>query len=109
MSQPLPRRVALVVLLALTVAPLRLAAYEGPGPGGITVRGWIWTIVTRMVKDGCMIDPHGLWCSPAPVQTKDGCMIDPSGRCLPKPEPAPLWDGCTIDPDGACTAPEGGR
>lgn len=113
-----PRRIVLLAVLVLLIAPWASAA---PRPGstppastsvgiGIPdVLSLAWRFITGgWMKVGCNIDPNGQCVAPLP--TKEGCNIDPFGRCLPAsstsaPVSSPLDSadlGCQIDPGGRC-------
>jgi|SRR4051794_29149572 len=106
-----PRRIVLLAILVLLIAPWASAApRHGSTPPASTSLGipdvlsLAWSFITGgWIKTGCQIDPSGrciTTSSPAvnpenghsparrerrrPVlPTKEGCHIDPSGRCLP--------------------------
>jgi hypothetical protein len=109
-----PRRIVLLAVLVLLIAPWASAA---PRPGstppastsvgiGIPdVLSLAWRFITGgWMKEGCQLDPGGRCVTPLP--TKEGCHIDPSGYCLPASAPvSPLNSsdlGCQIDPGGHC-------
>lgn len=85
-----PRRIVLLAVLVLLIAPWASAAPR-PGstpPASVSVGIGIpdvlslaWRFITSgWMKEWCNIDPSGRCVTPLP--TKEGCNIDPSGRCL---------------------------
>src|SRR4051812_21584432 len=126
-----PRRIVLLAILVLLIAPWASAAPRhgstppasfSVGIGIPDVLSLAWRFITGgWIKEGCQIDPGGRCVPPLPtkegcnidanghclpaVPTKTGCQIDPSGQCLPTPVSSPLNSldlGCQIDPGGRC-------
>ena len=91
-----PRKAAVLVLLALSLETSGLFAAKAPSEGrpakaatrsAVHPFDALWSRVTGVwSKAGCTIDPLGR-CStstaPRTQNAEEGCMIDPWGRCSP--------------------------
>ncbi|MEO6193811.1 MAG: hypothetical protein ABIS20_12435, partial [Thermoanaerobaculia bacterium] len=90
-----PRKAAVLVLLALSLGTSGLFAAKAPSEG-------------RPAKTATRSAAHlfdALWGRVTGVWIKEGCRIDPLGRCStnPAPQTQPADAGCGSDPLGRCS------
>lgn len=109
MTRALVRRIAVLVLASLLLAPWMPAAEAWPTTGLREASSSPWSLLARLwsfltpvtKKNGCTLDPNGApSCTASQPRGEAGCTLDPSGACV---QSVPTADnGCTLDPDGAC-------
>jgi hypothetical protein len=91
---PFPRKVALLLLVAVLAAPWASAA----APRQSEARPAQAAASPQELL-------NRLWTFLKIAWSETGCMIDPSGRCVPEPRPQAETDtGCRIDPSGGCSS-----
>lgn len=97
LSTSLPRKVVVLLLLAILTVPFAAGAM----PDRDTPRRESTFLTADLLGR--------LWSVVQSAWSETACRIDPNGGCAPgtteEPQPGPETDeGCHIDPDGRCSA-----